>query len=121
MPCGWGKTGRASTLLVLLGILLIVVPTVAMLSSLGDSVSALMERMDSNTLQIPAPSADIASLPLIGTKLHAIWLKASVDLPSLLISYKPQLGDLAKQVVGMLASMGVDCWVSSSPSSWPAS
>ena len=101
-----GKQGRASTLLVLLGILLIVVPTVAMLSSLGDSVSALMERMDSNTLQIPAPSADIASLPLIGTKLHAIWLKASVDLPSLLISYKPQLGDLAKQVVGMLASMG---------------
>ena len=101
-----GKQGRASTLLVLLGILLIVAPTVAMLSSLGDSVSALMERMDSNTLQIPAPSADIASLPLIGTKLHAIWLKASVDLPSLLISYKPQLGDLAKQVVGMLASMG---------------
>ncbi len=101
-----GKQGRASTLLVLLGILLIVAPTVAMLSSLGDSVSALMERMDNNTLQIPAPSANIASLPLIGTKLHALWLKASVDLPSLLISYKPQLGDLAKQVVGMLASMG---------------
>jgi len=34
-----GKQGQSSTLLVLLGILLIVAPTVAMLGSLGDSVS----------------------------------------------------------------------------------
>ena len=49
---------------------------------------------------------DLASIPLIGAKLHALWTKASVDLPSLLISYKPQLGDMAKQTVTMLASMG---------------
>lgn len=42
----------------------------------------------------------------MGAKLHAVWLKASVDLPSLIVSYKPQLGDLAKKVVGILASMG---------------
>jgi predicted PurR-regulated permease PerM len=101
-----GKQGRASTLLVMLGVLLIVAPTVAMLSSLGDSVSALVDKMDNNTLVIPAPSADIASIPLVGAKLHGIWSKASQDLPSLVNSYQPQLGDLAKQVVGMLASMG---------------
>ena len=101
-----GKQGKASTLLVLLGILLIVAPTVAMVSSLGDSVSALVDKVENNTLVIPAPSADIANIPLVGAKLHAIWQKASMDLPSLIISYKPQLGDLAKQVVGMLASMG---------------
>ncbi|MBP6792659.1 MAG: AI-2E family transporter, partial [Aeromonas sp.] len=101
-----GKQGQSSTLLVLLGILLIVAPTVAMLGSLGDSVSALIDKVNNNTLVIPAPSADIASIPLIGAKLHALWTKASVDLPSLLISYKPQLGDMAKQTVTMLASMG---------------
>ncbi|WP_139751689.1 AI-2E family transporter [Aeromonas media] len=101
-----GKQGQSSTLLVLLGILLIVAPTVAMLGSLGDSVSALIDKVNNNTLVIPAPSADIASIPLIGAKLHALWTKASVDLPSLLISYKPQLGDMAKQTVTMLTSMG---------------
>ncbi|WP_139709205.1 AI-2E family transporter [Aeromonas allosaccharophila] len=101
-----GKQGQASTLLVLLGVLLIVVPTVVMLSSLGDSVSALVDRVNSNTLTIPTPSADIAAIPLVGEKLHALWLKASVDLPSLIISYQPQLGDLAKKIVGILASMG---------------
>lgn len=101
-----GKQGKASTLLVLLGVLLIVAPTVVMLSSLGDSVSALVDKVNNNSLVIPAPSADIAAIPLVGEKLHALWLKASVDLPSLIISYQPQLGDLAKKVVGILASMG---------------
>lgn len=101
-----GKQGRASTLLVLLGLLVIVAPTVLMVGSLGDSVSALVDQINNNTLVIPAPSADIATIPVVGAKLHALWLKASQDLPSLLISYKPQLGDLAKQVVGTLASMG---------------
>lgn len=101
-----GKQGRASTLLVLLGVLLIVAPTVVMVSSLGDSVSALVDKVENNTLVIPAPSPDTANIPLVGAKLHAVWLKASVDLPSLIISYKPQLGDLAKKVVGILASMG---------------
>lgn len=101
-----GKQGRASTLLVLLGIVLIVVPTIAMVSSLGDSVSSLVHKVENNTLTIPAPSDSIAAIPLVGEKLHAFWLKASVDLPSLIKSYQPQLGDLAKQVVGMLASMG---------------
>lgn len=58
-----GKQGKASTLLVLLGVLLIVAPTVVMVSSLGDSVSSLVDKVNNNTLVIPAPSADIADIP----------------------------------------------------------
>lgn len=116
-----GKQGRAATLLILLSILLIVAPTAAMLGSLGDSVSALVDKVENHTLVIPPPSAGIADIPLVGTKIHGLWMKASVDLPGLLISYKPQLGDMAKQTVAMLASMGEACWASSPPSSWPAS
>ncbi|MFM5090425.1 AI-2E family transporter [Aeromonas caviae] len=101
-----GKQGRAATLLILLGILLIVAPTAAMLGSLGDSVSALVDKVENHTLVIPPPSAGIADIPLVGAKIHGLWMKASVDLPGLLISYKPQLGDMAKQTVAMLASMG---------------
>lgn len=101
-----GKQGRAATLLILLGILLIVAPTAAMLGSLGDSVSALVDKVENHTLVIPPPSAGIADIPLVGAKIQGLWMKASVDLPGLLISYKPQLGDMAKQTVAMLASMG---------------
>lgn len=101
-----GKQGLAATALVLLGIVLIVLPTIAMLSSLGDSVSHLVERVSSDSLVIPAPSAHIASIPVVGGKVYVLWLKASTDLPGLISSYRPQLGDIAKQVVGVLASMG---------------
>lgn len=101
-----GKQGWASTLLVLLGILLIVVPTIAMVTSLGESVSALVDKMGSNTFAIPPPSEKIASIPVIGGKLHALWLKASVDLPGLISTYRTQLGGIAKQVLSILASMG---------------
>lgn len=101
-----GKQGLASTLLVLLGILFIVLPTIAMISSLGDSVSTLVENVSKDSLVIPPPSADIAAIPIVGGKLSALWMKASVDLPGLIRTYGPQLGDITKQVVGVLASMG---------------
>lgn len=101
-----GKQGWAATLLVLLGVLLIVAPTVAMLSSLGDTVGNFVSKVSHHSLVIPPPSANIASVPLIGDKLYAIWLKASVDLPGLLGSYRAQLEDIAKITVGVMASMG---------------
>lgn len=42
----------------------------------------------------------------LGEPAATLWLKDSVDLPCLITSYKPQLRDLTKQVVGTLASMG---------------
>lgn len=47
------KQGWASTLLVLLGILLIVTPTVMMVSSLGDSISGLLSKFGHDNLVIP--------------------------------------------------------------------
>ncbi|WP_343529129.1 AI-2E family transporter [Yokenella regensburgei] len=101
-----GRQGWASTLLVLLGVLLIVAPTVLMISSLGESVSAMIDKMGDSHLVIPPPSESVSSIPIIGGKLHALWLKASVDLPGLLSTYRSQIGEIAKQVLSILASMG---------------
>ncbi|MEF3097912.1 AI-2E family transporter [Raoultella terrigena] len=101
-----GKQGWASTILVLLGILLIVAPTVLMISSLGESVSALIDKMSGRSFAIPPPSAHIATIPIVGEKISALWLKASMDLPGLINSYRTQLGEIARQVLSILASMG---------------
>ena len=100
------KQGWASTLLVLLGILLIVTPTVMMVSSLGDSISGLLSKFGHDNLVIPPPPDNIATLPLVGEKLYALWLKISVDLPGFISTYRTQLGDIVKQILGFLASMG---------------
>jgi predicted PurR-regulated permease PerM len=74
-----GKQGLAATIVVLLGVTLIVVPTAVLMSSLGDSVHQLIIDVQENTLEIPAPPDAVATWPVVGEKLHAIWSAAYTD------------------------------------------
>ncbi|MGZ8237013.1 MAG: AI-2E family transporter [Methylobacter sp.] len=101
-----GKQGRAATVIVLVGILLIVTPTTLLVSSIGDSVHHLINGVRDNTLQIPAPSQTVAEWPVVGKKLYGAWSKAHADLPSYVQSMQPKIGDLSKKALGMVASIG---------------
>ena len=91
-----GKQGLAATLLVVVGVVLIVVPTAMLMSSLGDSVRQLVHDVQNNTLQIPAPRPGVEAWPVVGKKLHDVWSKAHADLPALVQSMQPKIGELAK-------------------------
>jgi predicted PurR-regulated permease PerM len=67
-----GKQGLAATLLVVVGIVLIVVPTALLLSSLGDAVQRLIHAVQYNTLQIPAPRPGVATWPFVGKQLYEV-------------------------------------------------
>lgn len=99
------KQGWAATVLVLLGVLLIVLPTITMVASLGDSVSALINKISSDHLVIPPPSNRVMVIPVVGEKIYIVWMKASTDLPGLVKSYGPQIGEIMRHVLTILASM----------------
>lgn len=101
-----GKQGLASAALVLLGILLIVVPTAVLMSSLGDSVHGLINDVQANTFAIPPPPDSVAGWPVVGKKLHGMWAQASADLPALVQGLQPKIGDIAKAALGFVASIG---------------
>lgn len=101
-----GKQGLAATLLVLVGLVLLVAPTVVLMSSLGDSVHALVNDVKTNSLQIPAPRANVENWPLVGKKLYGFWSKAYTDLPALIQSHQPKIGDLTKTALGFVAGIG---------------
>jgi predicted PurR-regulated permease PerM len=101
-----GKQGLAATLLVVVGVVLIVVPTAMLLSSLGDSLQQLVHDVQSNALQIPAPRPGVATWPVVGKKLHDVWSQAHADLPALVQSMQPKIGELAKTALGVVASIG---------------
>ncbi len=101
-----GRQGLAATLIVLLGITLIVVPTAILMSSLGDSVHQLVSDVQSDTLEIPAPPDSVAAWPVVGEKLHSVWSRAHDDLPALVKSMQPKIGDLAKSALAFVASIG---------------
>ena len=74
--------------------------------SLGDSVHDFIGSVRDNTLQIPAPPPSIAEWPLVGEKVHDLWSQAHSDLPALVQSLQPKIGDLSKKALGMVASIG---------------
>ncbi|MGO9390904.1 AI-2E family transporter [Rhodoblastus sp.] len=101
-----GRRGLAATLLVLLGIVAFVVPIGVLMSSLGDSIRTLIQAVQQNTLRIPSPPETVAAWPLIGGKLHAAWSGAHDDLPALVQSMQPKIGDLARAALGFVARIG---------------
>src|SRR5580704_15199990 len=97
------KQGLAATLVVLIAVGVIVTPTVMLASQFGDSVQDLVKSVRDNTLQIPAPSEKIAAWPIVGKKVHATWSQAHDDLPALVKSMQPKIGELATKALGIVA------------------
>ena len=79
-----GKQGKAATLLVLSGLLLLGVPTAILGGSTADFVHEAHTAFENNTITIKPPADSIAKWPLVGEKLHATWTLAANDLPALL-------------------------------------
>jgi predicted PurR-regulated permease PerM len=100
-----GKQGLAATLLVVFGVVLIVAPTAMLMNSLGDSVHQLVNDVQSNSLKIPAPRPRVEEWPVVGKKIHDVWSRAHADLPALVQSMQPKIGELAKTALSSVASI----------------
>ena len=100
------RQGLSSTLILLLGAVLIIAPTAVLMVLLGDSVHHLIQSVQSNTLKIPPPRPSVAAWPVVGEKIHSFWALAHTDLPALIQSLQPKIGDLAKGALAFVASIG---------------
>ena len=101
-----GRQGLAATLLVLVGIVVVVVPTAVLMNSLGDSVHRLINDVQNNTLRVPPPREGVAEWPLVGEQVYAFWTKAHDNLPALVQSMQPKIGNLATAALGFVAGIG---------------
>lgn len=101
-----GRQGLSSTLIVILGAVLIIAPITVLMVLLGDSVQQLIHSIQGNTLKIPPPRPGVATWPVVGEKIHSFWALAHTDLPALIQSLQPKIGDLAKGALAFVASIG---------------
>jgi predicted PurR-regulated permease PerM len=101
-----GRQGLAATLLVLVGIVLIVLPTAVLMGALGDSIHGFVGSVRDNTLRIPAPPGSVAEWPLVGKKAYGLWSSAHADLPAVIQQMQPQASDIAKTAVAFVAGIG---------------
>ena len=101
-----GKQWLGSTILVIVGLLLIITPMALLMNSFADSVRHFIGAVQQNTLAIPAPREGVEKWPLVGKQIHDVWSKAHTDLPGFVQSMQPKIGELAQKAVAMVASIG---------------
>jgi len=86
-----GKRGLAATLVTLLFILSLVVPSYMFTESLVGGVKKISASLEAGSLQVPPPPAKVAELPLIGQQTYDIWSRANQNLESVLDEMQPQI------------------------------
>ncbi len=102
-----GSDGRAATAIVTIAIVVMLVPVYLLGMSLAESAEQAVEVVKSGEYHIPPPPESVAGLPLIGQRLHDLWLQASTDLTALARQMAPQLKSLGLNLMGALAGVGV--------------
>jgi predicted PurR-regulated permease PerM len=76
------------------------------MNSFADSIHSFVGALQQNTLQIPPPREGVQNWPIVGKEVYDLWTKAHVDLPGLVQSLHPKMGDLARNAVSIVASIG---------------
>ncbi len=99
-----GRQGRAATLLVLAGLLLIGLPMVMLGSSFASHVHDLHTAFREGKVSINPPAASVAEWPIVGKEVYAAWSEAASDMPAFLEGLQPQLGNFSKFLLSQAAS-----------------
>ena len=101
-----GNRAKLSAILIsLIGISIIVVPSVLFTSSTVESVSKTVDAIEDETLEVPPPDAKVKDWPFIGEKTYKYWSSAANNLTEMLQKYKPQLKELAPRLTKAITSL----------------
>jgi predicted PurR-regulated permease PerM len=102
-----GRERLAAVVLTLIGLMLLIVPSVLSASSLVESASWLSGGLLDGSLEVPLPPENIATWPLIGEKLHGFWTLAHTNLMGALQQLGPHLAPLAGGFLSAVAGVGL--------------
>lgn len=102
-----GRGKLAGTILTLIGIAIIIGPVSAMATIFASNVQDFADSLAAGNLKVPPPPEEIATWPAIGQPLYQIWQQAFINLGAVLSQFKPQLEQLAKNLLFLAANTGL--------------
>jgi predicted PurR-regulated permease PerM len=102
-----GKKALASSIVIVLMILVLVLPGVLFAKSMYEGINKVKTYMESSTNIIPIASEKVASWPVIGTFVYEKWNWVSTNSNEAVKEYAPQLKEIFKSLISSAASAGV--------------
>jgi predicted PurR-regulated permease PerM len=101
-----GRNGPSAILVTLLGLVVLIVPTLMLSGTLVDSVQGLAEGFKEGAIAVPPPSEKVRDWPMVGEQVHAYWTQASTNLGSILSKFAPQLEAVGRWLLSTAAGAG---------------
>lgn len=99
-----GNQGRAATLLIVGGLLLVGTPIVSLALSFADHITQIYAAWQAGTLAVPAPNPAVAQWPLVGERLFSLWAEAAGNIDAFLTTHKESLEQLSRRTLSYIGS-----------------
>ncbi|WP_192179771.1 AI-2E family transporter [Mesorhizobium amorphae] len=97
---------RWSALLIgLVSVVLMLVPLVTVVTSLGSSIFSLVSGLQNHSLTVPPPPPWLADLPLVGQKLTETWALVATNMPAALAKYGQMLSGPAASLMSFAGGL----------------
>jgi predicted PurR-regulated permease PerM len=100
-----GKNAVASTIITLVLLCILLVPSVWLISSIVSEIKNAKAALDANTLVVPPPNPKVAEWPLVGQKIYNAWSALNTNLESGLVTYRDQIVKAAQKFVGAMRGL----------------
>ncbi|MEM9050771.1 MAG: AI-2E family transporter [Bacteroidota bacterium] len=100
------KPKRASIILVVSSLALIILPSWLIFDSLFEGIQNVRPYLENDTLELPPPSEQVTEWPLIGDKLYSIWNDAYVNLEDFVVNHQDQFISVGKTIGSGIAGIG---------------
>jgi len=102
------RPNLAAVTITLIAAAIVIGPATWLGWGLVDGLRTIAEQLGSERLSIPSPPASIKDWPLVGDRLHDLWVQASINLEAVLAQVAPHLKPLALSTLTTVGGVGLD-------------
>ncbi len=101
-----GREKLAATLITLVGLSLIIVPSYFLIDSAVDEVTNFAQQMEAGVVKIISPPEDVAGWPVIGKAVYETWAIFSTNMEKAIVKFTPQIKEYAPKVLSFATGLG---------------
>ena len=99
------KGNLSATVVTVLSLALLIIPTVLFMGSLVESIKELAEKFTAGTFFIPPPPEDVKGWPLVGKPVSDIWQLFSTNITEGIEKFSPQIQSAGEWLLGSVAGL----------------
>jgi len=101
-----GRSSLAAAIFALIGLVLVIGPTVALTGTLVVEVEQVSGAVHAGEVRVPPPPDDVADWPLVGSRIHRTWSLAATNLESAVERFSSQVRAIALWLLELATGVG---------------